>query len=80
MLTTVTEQDWTIVLKVFEASRSDKGRNDRKFLEAQQYFVVDNITWWALPEKFGQWNSVRKRFWRLSRFGTSKPSSMRWRQ
>jgi hypothetical protein len=30
-------------LKVFEASRSrrgDKGRNDRKFLEALQYFVV----------------------------------------
>jgi hypothetical protein len=45
MLTTMTEEDWTIVLKVFEASRSrrgDKGRNDRKFLEALQYFVVHN--------------------------------------
>jgi hypothetical protein len=43
MLTAMTEEDWTIVLKVFEASRSrrgDKGRNDRKFLEALQYFVV----------------------------------------
>ncbi len=39
MLTTMTDEDWTIVLKVFEASRSrrgDKGRNDRKFLEALQ--------------------------------------------
>ena len=39
MLTTMTEEDWTIGLKVFEASRSrrgDKGRNDRKFLEALQ--------------------------------------------
>jgi hypothetical protein len=48
MLTTMTDEDWTIVLKVFEASRSrrgDKGRNDRKFLEALQYFVVHNITW-----------------------------------
>ncbi|MGO9684310.1 MAG: hypothetical protein ACLPTZ_17330 [Beijerinckiaceae bacterium] len=56
MLTTMTEEDWTIVLKVFEASRSrccDKGRNDRKFLEALQYFVVHNITWRALPEKLG---------------------------
>ena len=73
MLTTMTEEDWTIVLKVFEASRSrrgDKGRNDRKFLEALQYFVVHNITWRALPEKFGHWNSVWKRFWRLSRSGT----------
>ena len=73
MLTTMTEEDWTIVLKLFEASRSrrgDKGRDDRKFLEALHYFVVHNITWRALPERFGHWNSVRKRFWRLSRSGT----------
>ena len=34
MLTTMTEEDWTIVLKLFAASRSrrgDKGRDDRKF-------------------------------------------------
>ena len=73
MLTTMTEEDWTIVLKLFEASRSrrgDKGRDDRKFLEALHYFVVHNITWRALPERFGHWNSVWKRFWRLSRAGT----------
>jgi transposase len=33
-------------------------------------FLVHNITWRALPEKFGHWNSVWKRFWRLSRSGT----------
>ena len=73
MLTTMTEEDWTIVLKVFEASRprrGDKGRDDRTFLEALQYFVVHNITWRALPEWFGHWNSVWKRFWRLSQSGT----------
>ena len=72
MLTTMTEEDWTIVLQVFEASRSrrgDKGRDDRKFLEALHYFMVHNITWRALPERFGHWNSVWKRFWRLSRAG-----------
>jgi hypothetical protein len=50
MLTIMTEEDWTIVLRVFEASRSrrgDKGRDDRKFLEALHYFVVHNITWRA---------------------------------
>ena len=34
MRTAMTEEDWTIVLRVFAASRSrrgDKGRNDRKF-------------------------------------------------
>ena len=53
MLTAMTEEDWTIVLGCFPRARSrrgDKGRNDRKFLEALHYFVVHNITWRALPE------------------------------
>ena len=69
MLTRMTDEDWAIVLKVFEASRSrrgDKGRDDRRFLEALHYFSVHNINWRALPAQFGNWNSVWKRFWRLS--------------
>ncbi len=73
MLTTMTESDWALALQIFRASRSrrgDKGRDDRKFLEALQYFAVHNITWRALPREFGHWNSVWKRFWRLSQSGT----------
>ena len=72
MLTKMTEVDWTIALAVFVAVRSrrgDKGRDDRKFLEAVHYFCVHNITWRALPGEFGNWNSVWKRFWRLSQAG-----------
>ena len=72
MLTRMTEDDWAIVLEVFRAARSrpgDKGRDDRKFLEALHYFTVHNITWRALPAEFGRWNSIWKRFWRLSRCG-----------
>ena len=72
MLTKMTDADWVTVLKVFEASRSrrgDKGRDDKKFLSALHYFVVHNITWRALPAEFGNWNSVWKRFWRLSKAG-----------
>ena len=61
MLTRMTEQDWEVVLDVFRAARSrrgDKGRNDRRFLEAVHYFTVHNITWRALPAEFGHWNSV----------------------
>ncbi|HUN39928.1 MAG TPA: transposase [Acetobacteraceae bacterium] len=72
MLTRMTEEDWLIVLTVFRAARSKRGepgRDDRKFLEAIFYFSVHNITWRALPAQFGNWNSVWKRFWRLSRAG-----------
>ena len=72
MLTRMSEDEWATVLKLFRACRSrrgDKGRNDRKFLEALHYFTLHNITWRALPAEFGNWNTVWKRFWRLSRAG-----------
>ena len=73
MLTGMSEQDWDVALEVFRAARSrrgDKGRDDRKFLEAIHYFTVHNVTWRALPAEFGKWNSVWKRFSRLSQAGT----------
>ncbi len=72
MLTRMTDEDWGSVVQVFRACRSrrgDKGRNDRRFLEALHYFCVHNITWRALPAEFGNWNSLWKRFWRLSQAG-----------
>src|ERR1700761_6944437 len=72
MLTGMTEEDWGTTLPVFDAAQSrrgEPGHNDRKFLEAIHYFTVHNVTWRALPAEFGNWNSVWKRFWRLSRPG-----------
>jgi transposase len=72
MLTRMTEADWAVTLEAFRAARSrrgDKGRDDRRFLEALHSFAVHNVTWRALPAEFGNWNSVWKRFWRLSRTG-----------
>ncbi len=72
MLTAMTEDDWAVVLEVFDAAQSrrgEPGHDDRKFLEALHFFTVHNITWRALPAEFGNWNSVWKRFWRLSRSG-----------
>ena len=72
MLTRMTEDDWTVVLEVFDASQSrrgEPGHNDRKFLEALHFFTVHNLTWRALPTVYGNWNSIWKRFWRLSRSG-----------
>jgi transposase len=72
MLTEMTDAEWEIVVEAFRAARSrrgGRGRDDRKFLEALHYFAVNNITWRALPKEFGNWNSIWKRFWRLSQRG-----------
>src|SRR4029077_2244979 len=46
-----------------------KGNDDRRFLEALHFFTIENVRWRALPERFGPWNSVWKRFNRLSKAG-----------
>jgi len=72
MSTKMTDEDWGNALTVFRAAlprRGAKGRDDRLFLEALQYFSVHNVSWRALPERFGKWNSVWKRFDRLSKAG-----------
>jgi transposase len=43
--------------------------DDRRFLEALDFFAVENVRWRALPARFGNWNSVWKRFDRLSKAG-----------
>jgi transposase len=66
------ETDWNLTLEVFRAclpARGAKAKDDRLFLEALHFFAVHNITWRALPERFGRWNSVWKRFDRLSKAG-----------
>ena len=72
MSTKMKEADWELALDVFRAclpARGAKAKNDRLFLEALHHFTVHNITWRALPERFGNWNSVWKRFDRLGKAG-----------
>ena len=66
------EEDWAHTLAVFRACLPRRGRNgedDRRFLEALQFFTVENVRWRARPERFGHWNRVWKRFDRLSKAG-----------
>ena len=72
MSTRMDEEDWAHTLTVFRAClprRGRKGEDDRRFLEALHFFTVENVRWRALPERFGNWNSVWKRFNRLSKAG-----------
>ena len=64
------EEDWAHTLAVFRACLPRRGRkaeDDRRFLEALHFFTVENVRWRALSDRFGPWNSVWKRFDRLSR-------------
>ena len=72
MSTKMDEDDWAHTLAVFRACLPRRGRkaeDDRRFLEALHFFTVENVRWRALPERFGHWNSVWKRFDRLSKAG-----------
>jgi transposase len=72
MSTKMDEDDWTHTLAVFRACLPRRGRkaeDDRRFLEALHFFTVENVRWRALPERFGPWNSMWKRFDRLSKAG-----------
>ncbi|MGI9488170.1 MAG: transposase [Geminicoccaceae bacterium] len=72
MSTKMTDADWQVALEAFRGclpARGAKARNDLLFLEALHYFSVHNITWRALPARFGHWNTVWKRFSRLSNAG-----------
>ena len=64
VLTRMTDDDWAIVLEVFDgvqSRRGEPGHDERKFLEALHYFTVHSVTWRALPAEFGNWNSIWKR-------------------
>lgn len=72
MSTRMTEENWAHTLEVFRACLPRRGRkaaDDRLFLEALHFFTVENVRWRALPERFGHWNSVWKRFDRRSKAG-----------
>lgn len=52
-----------------ERSRGTSGRNNRLFIEAVLWIVRTGSPWRDLPEVFGAWNSVFRRFSRWSRKG-----------
>jgi transposase len=78
MSTQTSEEDWEHTLMVFRACLPRRGRkaaDDRKFLEAMHFFTVENVRWRALPKEYGNWNTVWKRFERLSKAGVREAQS-----
>jgi putative transposase len=52
-----------------ERSRGTSGRDNRMFVEGVLWIVRTGAPWRDLPEVFGAWNSVFRRFSRWSRKG-----------
>lgn len=70
MLTRMTEDDWALVPEVFDAGSQNAVRPDTMIAGSwRRSFISSYITSRALPAEFCKWNSVWKRFWRLSRAG-----------
>ena len=52
-----------------ERSRGSSGRDNRLFVEGVLWIVRTGSPWRDLPDVFGEWNSVFRRFSRWSRKG-----------
>ena len=68
----LTDEQWNKIKDALPGKESDPGRtavDNRLFVEAVYWMGRNGGRWRALPEAFGHWNSVHKRFMRWARKG-----------
>ena len=68
----LTDEQWQKILLVLKSCpeiRLGAGRDCRRFLEAVLWMTRSGAQWRLLPEHYGKWNSVFKRFDRWSELG-----------
>ena len=61
----LSDQDWSIIEPFCPGKVGDVGRtgkDNRLFLEAVLWIVRTGAQWRDLPDEFGKWNTVFKRF------------------
>lgn len=65
----VNDKFWSKLAPLLPGKKGDPGRSgfdNRMFVEAVLYSARTGLPWRDLPEEFGQWNSVYRRFCRWS--------------
>lgn len=61
----ISDEHWTIIEPFCQGKSTDRGRTGRDtrlFVEAVLWIVRTGAQWRELPEEFGKWNTVFKRF------------------
>ena len=71
----LTDGEWQRIERLIPGKQGDKGRHgadNRLFVDAVLWLVRAGAPWRDLPEEFGKWNSVFKRFRRWAKKGVWK--------
>ena len=72
---TLTDEQWDRIKDLVPGKDGDPGRSgasNRLFIDAVLYVLKTGVPWRDLPERFGNWNSVWRRFDRWSENGIWK--------
>ena len=72
----ISDEDFERIKDLLPGKEGDPGataRDNRRFLDAVLWIAKTSAAWRDLPERFGNWNSVWRRFDRWARSG-------RWRE
>ena len=77
----LTYGQWQRIEPLIPGKKGDKGRHgedNRLFVDAVLWLVRAGAPWRDLPEEFGKWNSVFKRFRRWAKKGVWKRLLTSW--
>ncbi len=68
----ISDEIWEVIAPLLPGKQGDPGRtakNNRKFINAVFWLAKTGAPWRDLPERFGNWNSVFRRFRRWAEKG-----------
>jgi len=71
----ISDENWERIKDLLPGKASDPGRtaqDNRRFINAVLWIARSGAAWRDLPERYGNWNSVYRRFARWSKKGLWK--------
>ena len=72
MLYDLRDDQWEAVKDILPGKEGDRGRSgedNRRFIQAVMWIGRTGAPWRTLPEKYGKWSTVHKRFMRWAKGG-----------